>query len=296
MIQSKITSYLNSKDNNIMYLNQTKKRKKEDDYESESESENLSKRIMSISLNSSYSIYKYKYTNDKLIFKHESIEAYYNTKNESFCIRAENFIPKGTLLCIEEGIIGDLNHICFVLKNRSDIAKELYPRNTLDVFTSVSNLDFNDNDLCKKIIHNSWEWKMNNMPLRFKEDSTSILCPFISKFNHSCFSNAFVKAITISDFEIKHDKIVDDYEYKGGIVIYSVNNIEPGEEITVSYGFDTGHPVKNKEDNNVFNWICECGKSEKDRCLYFHKCYREAKFWWNEDKEYVFEKNYNYRL
>jgi hypothetical protein len=280
MIQSKITSYLN--------LNQTKKRKKEDNYESESESEyeNLTKRIMSISLNSSYSLYKYKYTTDKLNFKHNSIEAYYNTKSESFCIKAEKFIPKGTLLCIEEGIIGDLNHICFVLKNRTDIAKELYPRNTLDVFTSVANLNFNDSELCNKIIHNSWEWKMNNMPLRFKEDSTSILCPFICKFNHSCISNAFVRAITISELE----SAKDENEYKGGIIIYSVKNIQPGEEITVSYGFDVGHPVENEEDNNnVFNWTCECGKSEKERCLYFHKCYREAKFWWNEDKEYVGE-------
>jgi hypothetical protein len=103
-------------------------------------------------------------------------------------------------------------------------------------------------------------------------------------------SNAFVRAITVSSSLQEKDETV---EYRGGIIIYSVNDIQPDEEITVSYGFNIGHPsedeeYKKYEDNNdVFNWSCECGKSEKDRFLYFRRCYREAKFWWKEDEDHI---------
>jgi len=297
MMQTKITSYLE--------INNNKKRKFIDS-DLNIDVDFLTKKIMNMSVSSTtlYS-YKYNYTKDKLIYKHPNINLFYDIKKESFYIKSDCYIAKGTLICIEEGIIGDLKHISFVLQNRKDIAKELHPRKTMDLFTSVNSLNFNEDELYNKIIHNSWEWKMNELPLQLQEKDICIICPFISKFNHSCIPNAFVRSVNISSYLTSNDnKSKDEIEYKGGIVVYAVNNINPDEEITVSYGFNVGHNLslnfkdENDEDNNVFNWICECNKPVKERFSYFRKCYQEAKFWWNEDKDHVvqdiIQKHYNY--
>lgn len=274
--------------------------------DSESDTEQLTKRIKSININKS--LYLYKPVSDYIIFKNQYLELRYDYTSKSFGVYANKFIPAGTILCIEKGILGSNEFISTVLQSRKDIAKELHPRNEIDIFTSTSELHFNKDQLAEKVMYNVWEWSLEDSPICYKK--SSLLCPFISKFNHSCFSNAYVRSLSSKKIkEIKNTQLnsifvetdnsnkdeelmtenEDEDEYNAYIVIYSVDNIKESDEITVSYGFNLGHPSEDPdykvfEDNSsLFNWNCECGKSEKERYLHFRFAYREAKKWFLED-------------
>jgi hypothetical protein len=261
------------------------------DTDSEDEANQLIKRIKSFDLNLNQ--YLYKSVIDKIIYKNENIELRYNYNKKSFGVFSLNYIPAGSIICIEEGILGTHQYISSILQFRKDIAKELYPRKELDIFTSISELHFTNEDCSNKVNYNVWEWNSDDSPISYQ--NASILCPYISKFNHSCFPNAFVRSISSGKInEIKNNsinRINDDTNdnYKGYIIIYSIDNIKEGSEITVSYGFNIGHPsedpeFKEYEDNNsLFNWNCDCEKSERVRYLHYRFAYREAKKWLKED-------------
>lgn len=272
--------------------------------DSESDTEQLTKKIKNININKCF--YLYKPVLDHIKFKHSDLELRYNYDNKSFGIYATKNIAAGTILCIEKGILGSNEYISKVLESRKDIAKELYPRNELEIFTSNSELHFRNDQLINKTLYNVWEWNSDDSPICYQK--SSLLCPFVSKFNHNCFCNAFVRSISskkINELKMNHkiededdnkmkedvddNKMKEDDEYNGYIIIYAIDNIKEGSEVTVSYGFNLGHPSEDpdyeqyEDKSELFDWICGCGKSEKERYLYFRFAYREAKRWCNED-------------
>ena len=290
MIQAKITSYLI--DDHLNNHQNNKKRKNREDDELET---GLVKRINRLNLKSNNnSVDKNKVTNDYIVYKNSDIDFIYNIKNDSYSVVANKYIPAGTLLILENAIIGTNEYIYTVLNNRKELIEELYPRNSNDSYNFIPKEKVMD-----KITHNVWEWNDAKSPISLED--MSALCPAISKFNHSCKPNAFVRCFSNKEIEEVENEIK---EYKGYIFIYSVDNILENSEITVSYGFNIGHTyIQNRnsnnednildedllysseEENEVFNWICNCGKSKKERFSYFRNAYKEAKRYWEEDKE-----------
>ena len=287
MLQTKITTYLN-----IVTFN-NKKRKIRDDDELET---GLVKRINKLNLkpnNDKVDTIKNKITKDYIVYKHSDIDFIYNVKNDSYSVVANKYIPVGTLLILENAIIGTNEYIYTVLNNRKELVKELYPRNSSDSYNFIPKEKVMD-----KIHHNVWEWNDVKSPISLED--MSALCPAISKFNHSCKPNAFVRCFSNKE-ENEDEKEVLPIEYKGYIFIYSTSNILEGEEITVSYGFNIGHPyircddsmideglLYSDDENEVFNWICNCDKSKTERFSYFRNAYKEARRYWTEDKEILF--------
>ncbi len=284
MIQTKITTYLNT-NSSITFNNKKRKIREDDELET-----GLVKRINKLNLkqtNSEVDTIKNKITKDYIVYKHSDIDFIYNVKNDSYSVVANKYIPTGTLLIVENAIIGTNEYIYTVLNNRKELMKELYPRNSSDSYNFIQKEKVMD-----KITHNVWEWNDSNSPISLED--MSALCPAISKFNHSCKPNAFVRC-----FSNKEEENNDKKEYKGYIFLYSVDNILENTEITVSYGFNIGHSYiksdesdiyedllySSEEENEVFNWICKCGKSKKERFSYFRNAYKEAKQYWTEDKE-----------
>jgi len=290
MLQTKITSYLNIT-NTATSCN--KKRKIREDEELET---GLVKRLNNLNLKHSdikVEIIKNKIVNDYIIFKHQNIDFIYNIKNDSYSVVANKYIPIGTLLILENAIIGTNEYIFTILKNKNEIIKELYPRDICDSFNVLPK-----EKLMDKISHNVWEWNDTKSPMSL--DNMSALCPAISKFNHSCKPNAFVRCF--SNQEMKEN---ENEQYKGYIYIYATSNILESTEITVSYGFNIGHSylqnknLKNEseemdeteevDENGVFNWICKCNKDKKERFAYYRNAYKEAKQYWLEDKELLIQ-------
>jgi hypothetical protein len=70
------------------------------------------------------------------------------------------YIPEGTLLIVEKGIIGNTPHIANCLKVNCDIAKELYPRKLSD-YSSYDDL------YEEKVKHNCFQWYEDTDPTAF---------------------------------------------------------------------------------------------------------------------------------
>jgi len=181
---------------------------------------------------------------DKIIFKHDFVVCC-RDGHGALGIYATGPIEEGTLLCMEEAIIGSTNYVATVLSHRLDIAEELYPR---------ANFDFHD-----KVCHNTWEYE-DEAYAPFSLEKKHALCPYISKFNHHCSPNASVETVCISKHFYDNPEEASD-NYVGGIVVYAVQDIEEGEEIYVNYGWDIGHT----NSNSTFNWKCNCGLNKKTR-------------------------------
>ncbi len=304
MIQAKITSYL--VDNHPLINNQMNNKKRKNRADDELET-GLVKRICKLNISKQNSIpqntIKNKVVTDFIVYKHENIDILLNVKKDSYSVIANKYIPAGTLLILENAIIGTNEYIYTVLNNRKDIIKELYPRNGSDSLHFIPK-----ENVVEKIIHNVWEWNDSKSPISLED--MSALCPVISKFNHSCKPNAFTRCFSNKEIdeveEVENAESKGTFEeYKGYLFVYSVSNILEGEEITISYGFNIGHSYKqmmnsnnddenmiidegllySEDDNEVFNWICHCNKSKKERFQYFRNAYREAKRYWEEDKD-----------
>lgn len=186
----------------------------------------------------------YDCTQESIIYKHDGVVCC-KTEDGKLAIYATEYLPEGTLLVFEQAVVGSNDYIKSCLMHRNDIAKELYPRNT--------------EDLQCKINHNAWEWE-DDLYIPLHTTKTNAICPYISKFNHKCAPNAWVETLCISKFlyEEEYDAMMN---FMGGIVVYAVDDIEPGEEICINYGYQIGH----EEINPNFAWKCDCTLTKKFR-------------------------------
>ena len=203
-----------------------------------------------------YGCTKYPYATDKLIFKHDLIDCFVDCQN-TLSIYAGDFISEGTLLCIEEGIIGSTPHIANVLTTRIDIAEELWPRDDFDFY--------------EKVRSNTWEYMDDLAPMSLQKKHA--LFPFASKFNHSCTPNAHVITCGLPLY---------DNEYVGGICVYAVKDIHNGQEVCVNYGYDVGH-----SEDTVFSWSCQCGLDKKTRKRIMRETYDYVETCYKEDRDMI---------
>lgn len=250
------------------------KNKKRDREQEDDSIDILQNRLKQIKIDTHPFIYPVETYKKKLLYRNDNIQILYDRVKDSFSMVATKLIPKGTLLCIEEAFIGSGPYLIGVLQYNPNLAKELYPRKKEEFTTPASLLHYTTSELLQKINHNSWEWYSEKTdPLSMQ--SSSGLCPFISKCNHSCTPNAFTLKIT---------NIRSIEEYTAGFVLYAVQDIEEKQEITISYGDTVGHLI---ESNSIFGWSCMCGLRMSQRCELLSSYLRLCKTWWEEDKDII---------
>jgi len=252
----------------------TKKTKRDSNEEKEEEDiSSLGNRLKRIKLSTECDFRIADTYRKKCVYRHDNIQVVFNRMKNQFKLVATQFIPKGTLLCIEEAFIGSGAYLLTILKHNTDIAKELYPRDKDEFTTPSTLLQYTTTNLLHKINHNAWDWYSEKTdPLSMQ--STYGLCPYISKCNHSCTPNAFTLRIT-------NMRNIPD-EYTGGFVLYAVEDVREKEEITISYGDTVGHLI---ESSSVFMWECNCGLSFSERCERLDTHLEMCRRWWTQDKE-----------
>ena len=257
-----------------------KKRQREEPIEKEEPIENSFKTLKLDTQPTEYPIETYK---KKVLYRSDHTCVYYNRVKDEFKMVAREFIPKGTLLCIEEAFIGSGPYLINILQHNPWLTKELYPRTPEEYTTPTSLLRYTTSDLLKKINHNGWDWYSEKTdPLSMQ--SAVGLCPYISKCNHSCTPNAFTLKIT----NIRN--VLD--EYTAGFVLYCVEDVKEGEEITISYGDTIGHSPCLKDGyvelkKRTFDWECLCGMSLRERGKLLDNHLKRCRQWWKQDKEIV---------
>jgi len=195
-----------------------------------------------------------------VIYKHDLVLPIYFPKSDYFGIYAKDNIPAGTMLVFEHAIVDYFDDLVEWVTDHTEISCDLYPR------TEYSLQSFKN-----KVSYNIWEWYEKGDPIEFKRQSA--LCPFISKFNHSCNPNAFSTRYT-------ENCTVDNFQ--GYFIIYATYDIKQGDEICVSYGWDVGHT------NTHFNWKCDCGLNLRERSDIFVSNVKFVEHCLNEDRDHIY--------
>jgi len=174
--------------------------------------------------------------------------------NNVYYVKAISPIKAGTILLVERGLVQTKHAIArclYSLPQLQPYILDLYPRNT----------DLSETSLNSKIDHNCWDWEQNYIGLFFN----------LSKFNHSCCPNAF-----FMDFPEQ-----DGISSIKPIVLVSICDIEPNEEICIMYNSDAGHNSK------IFDWKCFCEISDKARSGIFSESIQLAKLYIGEQTKYI---------
>jgi hypothetical protein len=140
--------------------------------------------------------------NKYLHYIHSDISFIYHRSQISTI--ATNDISIGTLLMLEEGLIGTSNQIVKKMKNNEELNNLLYPRDNID-------------NLMEKYNHNAFEW----------DKKTYALFYTISRLNHSCDPNLCVSEVKI--------------QKKDCFALFAIKDIKANEELCISYGWDIGH-------------------------------------------------------
>lgn len=255
----------------------SKKREREQSTKDESDNDLLTiqERLKQIKIDPQPCVYTIETYKKKVLYRNDHICVMYDRVKDNFKMVATQFIPKGTLLCIEEAFIGSGPYLISILQHNRELAKELYPRKKEELHTPSSLLQYTTNQLIQKINHNAWDWYSEKTdPLSMQ--SASGLCPYISKCNHSCTPNAF----TLKIVNIRN--IID--EYTAGFVLYAVNDILEKEEVTISYGDTVGHLF---EYYSTFSWKCNCNTTVSQRSELLSSHLKRCKRWWNQDKDII---------
>jgi len=177
--------------------------------------------------------------NKYLHFIHPHISFNYNEKTKQISTTAINPIDNGTLILLEEGIVGTTKQVIRQMSKEEELNNLLYPRE------NNSDLDI----IRKKYNHNAFEWD--------EKQKTYGLFYTISRINHNCDPNVFVVEVTNLG--------------KPLFAVFSIKDIKKGDEIMLSYGDDVGH-----SNHTIFNWKCDCGLTDIERKKTFNKAQKSA--------------------
>lgn len=166
-----------------------------------------------------------------LIYTHPEI-AISDTGNFKSIV-ANSSIRKGELLILEHVLINTRENCHRIINFNEHLYNTYHPRNKS---YSESTPEERIPQTIEKVSHNC-----------FNKNGNLLMADFIVKFNHSCTPNACVY-------------IREDYQHEGVntvfMEVYALIMMNPGNQITISYGPDTGH----KRD-----FVCGCGLRPKRR-------------------------------
>ena len=165
-------------------------------------------------------------------------------RNKQVGVYTTKDITKGTLLCIENGLIGSPKELEIILEKKRNLSNHLCPRGR-------------KHNLKEKITHNSFDWFEKGDIEEWKDKN--LLCPFISTINHNCIPNTGVTRFLKTLDEVDEELGEEIPEINGGLALYAVEDITKGSEITLSYDWTAGH------GHSTFNWNCNCPHSLEER-------------------------------
>jgi len=212
-------------------------------------------------------------------FKHLDVESVYFPTKDRYGLYAYDDLEVGTLILVEDGIIGTEKIVQEKIIKLPDIYKELYPRNTIDA-THLGSIALKKQTR-EKVWYNSFEWYDYGDSKEIREFQT--ILPFLSRCNHSCKPNIDIVRYLYSDYSQNNLSRTKNI-WHGGFAVYITKKVHAGDELFISYGTDTGH-----SSDSHFDWTCECGLSKEDREDLYTVSNKMAYEFWTEDKEYVFD-------
>jgi hypothetical protein len=202
------------------------------------------------------------YFNKYIVYQYSHLERYYDNVSGQFSMIASEYIPEGTLLIVEEAILGRRKNIETLLAKDKELTEQLYPR---------------EGTIQDKVNHNCWQWAEKSDEEYIKRSFPICISYEISKFNHSCVPNSFAVRMILENKD-------EDYvlRYTDCMGVYTVENIEKGAEITLSYGWDIGH-TKCK----TWNWTCNCNNDLHKIKQIFNNNSHKVQNFFNEDKKFI---------